>query len=247
MRIRILTILVLTITSIACAQASLQSKNIVAPKNQPLNKTIETKLQTKLFQMPNIETVTEADVWRISENKDQYGSYLPPWTEVKVPFFLEKKPVADSKVTIVPLEVNIDSFNWQIVKSKEKEVGCDDTKPLAWEIELKPFTQREFFDIAPLPSRAQEFPFDVVVLYPAVEFAQQIKKEQLTKQMLPKGTSLNAIKAAIDVTNDQKPDVLLLKYCCHDATKATDCDYTCGKLFKKVNGKWKLVDEYQPC
>jgi hypothetical protein len=245
---RILIIIFSAIISIACAQASLQSKNVIAPKNQTLANTVETKSQTKSFQMPNIETVSEADIWRISENKDQHGGYLPPWTEVKVPFFyLEKKPAADSKVTVVPLEVNIASFDWQIAKFEEKEAGCDDTKPTAWEVELKPFTQREFFEIESLPNRSPEFPFDVVVLYPAVEFARQVKKEQITKQMLPKGTSINAVKAAIDVTNDQKPDVLLLKYCCQDATKSTDCDYTCGKLFKQVNGKWKLIDEYQPC
>lgn len=247
MRMRTLTILILTVTSIACAQARLQTKNVVAPVNQPITNTIEVKSQPKSFQMPKIERIEKAMVWRISENQDKNGSYLPPWTEVKVSTFFETKPIADSKVTVIPLEVNIAPFDWQIAKSEKKEFGCDDAKPYAWEVELKPFTQQEFFSIAPLPNRAQEYPFDVVVLYPAVEFARQLKKEQLTEQMLPKGTSLNAVKAAIDVTNDQKPDVLMLEYCCHDATIAEECDYTCGKTFKQVNGKWKLIDEYSPC
>lgn len=250
---RVLTILILAISSIAFAQANSQTKNVVAPKNKPLTNNVKTKSKAKSFQMPNIETIGEAVVERISENTDRHNNYFPPWTEVKVTFFylqkkpLEKKFVAQSKVTLVPLEVNVASFDWQIAKSEIIKARCDYHKLYNWVVELKPFTQREFFEIKPSPGRPEQFPFDVVVLYPAVKFARQIKKEQLTKQMLPNGTSLNTVKAAIDVTNDQKPDILLLKHCCDDATKATLCGYPCGKLFKQVNGKWELIEEYSPC
>ncbi len=216
------------------------------PQKHPLANSIEAKPQAKPILMSKIESIEQGTVFRVSENKDQHGSYLPPWTEVEISTYFKTKPALSSKVTVVPLDVDIDSFDWQIAKSERQEFGCDEAKPYAWEAKLE-ITRKEFFDFVAPPTRRQEVPFDVVVLYPAVEFARQLKKKQLTKQMLPRGTSINAVKAAIDVTNDQKPDILLLEYCCDNATKSTECDYTCGKTFKQVNGKWKLVDEYSPC
>jgi hypothetical protein len=210
------------------------------------NITVSTKPQTKPILMPKIESIQEESVWRLSKNEDKYGSNLPPWTEVLVLPYFKTKPVLPSKVTVVPLDVDFDSFNWQIAKSERKESGCDETKPYAWEVTLQ-LTQKEFFEFVGTPTRGGEFPFDVVVLYPAVEYARQLKKKQLKKQMLPQGTSINVIKAAIDVTNDQKPDILLLEFCCDNATKTTECEYQCGKTFTKVNGKWKLINASSPC
>ncbi len=216
------------------------------PQKHPLANSIEAKPQAKPILMPKIKSIEQGTVFRVSENKDRHGSYLPPWIEVEISTYFKTKPALPSKVTVVPLDVDIDSFNWQIAKSERQEFGCEETKPYAWEVKLQ-ITQKEFFEFVPPPTRRTEVPFDVVVLYPAVEFARQLKKKQLTKQMFPRGTSINAVKAAIDVTNDQKPDILLLEYCCDNATKSTECDYTCGKTFKQVNGKWKLIDEYSPC
>ncbi len=243
---RILMILLLILNSIACNQAISQTKNVTVLQKQLIANSSETKLQTKPLLLPKIESIKEGTVLRLSDKEDQYGDNLPPWTEIEVSVYFKTKPALSSKVTVVPLDVDIDSFNWQIAKSEKQEFGCDETKPYAWEVKLE-ITQKMFFDFVAPPTRRQEVPFDVVVLYPAVEFARQLKKKQLTKQMLPKETSINAVKAAIDVTNDQKPDILLLEFCCDNATKVIDFDYFCGKTFKQVNGKWKLVDEHSPC
>lgn len=66
--------------------------------------------------------------------------------------------------------------------------------------------------------------------------------------MLPRGVAIKTVKAAVDLTNDGNPDVLVVEYCCGNPKKtAKDCDYTCGKTFKKTRNVWKLIDSSTPC
>lgn len=205
-------------------------------------------IQANRVPLPSIRWVNHVSVLRTSDKKDQHGSYLPPWKEVKVgDIFFKDKPPIGSKVTIIPLVEGIAPFDLKIRSAKKEKFGCDEREPYAWAIELELISHREFFEIAPLPNRREEVPFDVCVIYPAVAVARQLKKEQLRSSMLPKRISINIVTAAIDLTNDDKPDVLIAEYCCNESSKSGECDYMCGKTFKKVRSIWKLIDEYAPC
>jgi hypothetical protein len=130
---------------------------------------------------------------------------------------------------------------------ERKENACDESLPRAWEVELEPLTQKQVFD-APSPrERNPAYPFDVVVIYPAVKIAHEMRKDQLNREMLPRGVSINTVKAAIDLNDDRKPDVVVVEYCCLQTQQPPECDYTCGKTFKKVKNIWKLFDSYAPC
>jgi hypothetical protein len=149
---------------------------------------------------------------------------------------------------VVPLKVNIAPIELKIVKAQKQKNPCEGRLPIPWEVELEPIQQKEFFDIEPIPKRAAESPFDVCVIYPAVTFARPIQRERLTKDMLPKQVAMNTVAAAIDLTNDQKPDVFIIQYCCADPTKPPEgCDYTCGKIFKKSDNTWIVIDTWEPC
>ena len=206
-------------------------------------------IQAKRVPMPSIRSVDTVSVWRTSDKKDQNGNYLPPWKEVKVgDVFLKEKPATGSKVTIIPLVEGIAPFDLKISTAKKEKFGCDEGEPYAWAVELELIPQhREFFEIPPLANRRDDVPFDVCVIYPAVVMARRLKKEQLRSSMLPKNISINTVTAAIDLTDDKTPDVLIAEYCCDDASRSGDCDYTCGKTFKKVRGIWKLIDKFAPC
>lgn len=198
---------------------------------------------------PKIQSVGEGTVWRISDHKDESGGLLPPWKEIQVTniFGFNDKPVVGEKVTVVPLDVEIASLDIKIVKT-EKQDGCDEQAPVWWAVELEPIRGKAFFDVAPRPDRAPEYPFDVAVIYPAVRHARQIQRNKLTKSMLPRGVAINTVKAAVDLTNDGQPDVLIINYCCDDPGKpAEQCDYACGKTFKQAGKKWKLIDTSAPC
>ena len=204
----------------------------------------------KPVPLPQVQTVGEGVVWRISDNKGEQGNFLPPWTEVKITNVsgFNKKPAVGEKVTVIPLDVDIASLELRIVKAEKREDTCDRRVRAWWEVELELVKQKVIFDIAPGANRAAEYPFDVCVIYPAVNFANQIKRERLTKNMLPRGIAIKTVKAAIDLTNDGKPDILVVDYCCGNPSQsAENCDYTCGKTFKKIRNTWKLIDTSTPC
>jgi hypothetical protein len=200
-------------------------------------------------QISDIQTIGEGTVWRISNKKDSHDRFLPPWTEIQIinVFEFKRRPAIGEKATVIPLGVDITPLSLRITKAEKKD-GCDERIHGWWAVELEPITLKEFFDIEPLPNRGAETPFDVAIIYPAVKVARQIRDGELMKVMLPKGVPINTVKAAIDLTDDGKPDVVIVKYCCDDASKpASVCDYTCGKTFTKVRNTWKLIDTSAPC
>ena len=190
------------------------------------------------------QSISEGGIWRHSASKDDRA----PWKQITIQgVSFKTQPRVGNAVTVIALGSGIPPFELRILKAERKDNPCDESLPDFWEVELEALTQREFFD-APSPrERNPVYPFDVVVLYPAVKIARQIGKEQLNREMLPKGVSINTVKAAIDLNDDRKPDVVVVEYCCQAAQKPGECDYTCGKTFKKVRNLWKLVDSYTPC
>jgi hypothetical protein len=204
--------------------------------------------QAKQAPMPGFEFIAEATVFRTSDRKDPRGRYLPPWKEVRIAnIFSKAKPTVGSKVTVIPLGVDIAPFNLKIVKAEEQRFGCDEREPNSWIFDLESIKHVRIFEAEPLPNRRAEEPFDVCVISPAVAAARQLKREQLARGTLPKGVTINTVTAAIDLTNDKRPDVIIANFCCNNFSKSEGCDYTCGKTFLKVRGKWKLIDYSNPC
>lgn len=205
----------------------------------------------KPAEMPPIQIIGEGRVWRTSDNKDKDGRFVPPWKDVVVTNIsgFKKKPVVGEKVTVVPLDVDIAPLDLKIIKIKERK-DCDEAGGSRWwEVELEPVKEKRFFEIAPAPNRAEEYPFDVCAIYPSVKSASQVPRDMLRKNMLPKGITLETVKGAVDLTNDGIPDLLLVEYCClHPKKPAGEgCDYTCGKTYKKIRNVWKIVDTSTPC
>lgn len=193
--------------------------------------------------LPAIHTIAEGVVWRKSAND------RPSWEQITIAniFGFKKRPVVGESVTVVAIGSDIQPLRLRILSTEEKE-DCDKRLRPFWEVKLEPLTQKRFFDVPSPPHRSAEFPFDVVVIYPAVKVAQQIKRDQLKRESLPNGVIIDTVKAAIDLDDDRKPDVVVTQYCCSDKKKLTDeCDYVCGKTFKKVGNLWKLVNTSMPC
>lgn len=194
--------------------------------------------------VPVVQTIGVGIVWR--ESADE----RPPWKQITIAniFGFKKRPVVGQKVTVVTVGSGIPAFDLRIIKAQNRKNPCSERLPPEWEVELEPIKQKIFFDVSSPSDRRAEFPFDVVILYPAVKTAQQIRKPQLKLETLPRGVVVDTVKAAIDLNVDRKPDVVEMEYCCEQETKpAKECNYTCSKTFKKVKNVWKLVDTSAPC
>lgn len=239
-------------TALSQPQSSIQNnstnQNKKASEEKPLEKLATSTHKTKL---PTVKDFGVTHLRRISNNKDEGGLLLPPFghAEIDTAHFVEVE--AGEKYTIVPLNVNIKPFQLPIIKAtKTTNGGCDEKEPdFLWVVEFERITNKEILEIAGVGHSTPEYPFDVFLIYPAVKFAKNILQSELEAGMLPKDISVNTVEAAIDLDNDKKPDLIEVRYCCSDkfiSPKENDC-YTCLKLFKKVKGIWKLVDEAMPC
>lgn len=198
--------------------------------------------------MPNIEVVGLGDLHRTSENKDKSGLLLPPWTSVEVTnvFGFKIQPRAGSRAMFVPVDIDLDPFELNL-KSSTLQDGCNKSSPKWWSAEFQPITDQRLFDIRALPGRSEEFPFDVVVIYPSVSSARQIPKSEIRPDMLPDRVKLEMVKSSIDVTSDGSPDIVVTEYCCSNAAKAGECDLTCGAIYKRSGKKWHKIDTSKPC
>jgi hypothetical protein len=164
-------------------------------------------------QMPLIEVVGVGGVHRLSENKDKAGLLLPPWTKVEIAnvFGFKTQPRANSRAMFVPIDVDLEPFELN-VKSSTIQDGCDKSSAKWWSVDFQEVYDRRVFDVKPLSGRSEEFPFDVVVIYPSVSAARQIPKSQIRAEMLPRGVKLTVVKAAVDVTGDGSPDIVITEY-----------------------------------
>lgn len=151
-------------------------------------------------------------------------------------------------VTIVPLTTRLKHFDLPVAKSKKRSLGCSEQSPPEWEIEFRPLTAPVFFQIAAEKNKIESFPFDVAVIYPAVIRADLINPTRIKQELLPDRISAGTIKAAIDLTGDGAPDLLIVEFCCRNPKQpAGQCDLTCGKSFKKIGNNWTLLRESTPC
>lgn len=236
-------------TNTAQTAANTPSVNKLSVNEKPLERVQNSPDKVKL---PEIKDFGTADLRRISENKSSGGLLLPPfeYAEIDTTNFKEVKP--GEKYTVVPLDVNISPFHLPVTKTvKTENNGCNEKEPaFFWAIEFERIVNKEILEIEPVKNSSPEFPFDVFLIYPAVEFAKQIPQNELNVEMLPKGIALKTVKGAIDLDNDGKPDLLEASYCCTETNVSPEEDvdcYTCLKTFRKEKGVWKLIDEAIPC
>jgi hypothetical protein len=160
---------------------------------------------------------------------------------------LDEVPTAGSEVSIIPLEVPLPPLTLPIVSAKRME-GCLPER-ISTDVEVPLVTDPAWVSTKPLPNRSDQFPFDMFVLYPAVPEARALPTAGLGASELPEAITPTIIKAAIDLDGDQDVDVIDTRYCCREPAQPPggQCDYTCGKTFRKEGQDWKLIAFYEPC
>lgn len=225
-----------------------QSGNAVEPI-EVASVSVRTSVQNTWHDSSDREQILESSVDRYSDQQNSHGHFLPPWTRAEIAMSFSQEPKIGTSVTVVPVDVSLASFDLKIVKTEKQSGGfCDEQDVQTWwDIEFASLP-REILSIPAIPNRREEHPFDVVVIYPSVVWADQLHQNQLAKQDLPRGVYLRTVKAAIDLTKDGSPDILTTHYCCGEPSKKPEeCDYTCTKTYRKLGTAWKLINSTGPC
>lgn len=257
---RLICLFFTVLTAISCSQSysltnELPNQNETNAINTSQNQTEQVALKKTpvppgQIPMPDVKDFAVVDFVRSSVNKDAGGIYQPPYTSAEIPLALEHSAKVGEKVTVIPLQVDFELFELEIKNvQKITETGCDGDKPKTfWKVEFEKITRPNLLTAEPVKNRSGEFPFNVFVIYPAVKFARKLESGELKKEMIPKNVFLKTVTAAIDLTGDGKPDLLEASFCCSKEDETADeCDYTCGRTFKKTKGVWKQIKYSQPC
>lgn len=186
-------------------------------------------------------------VARSSARKDAEGNPLPPWTKVELAALAFKtKPAAGASVTVVPLGVKLPPLDLKITKVAREMNQC--TAENFWQADLEPITRRDFRDAAPVTGRRPEYPFEVLVIYPAVKTYKLLEAPTLNARTLPRGITPKTVRAALDLDGDAQPELLYVHHCCDAPSKPlAQCDYECSKTYQKTRGVWKLTATHEPC
>ena len=165
-----------------------------------------------------------------SDRKNADDISQPPFTQATLYNLYPNAPTRiNEKAWVIPLKSPIAPFTLKIIKSTRIEQGCDGS--IVWETELEPITDKTIIGLNPVNSAAN--PRDLTLLeaaaiYPAVADPVLLSDKQITAAMLPKAVKPNKLRAAVDTNRDGKPDLILTE----------------DKSYKKVGGKWQMLQEY---
>lgn len=247
-----LIFLLLTICLISCSKnaENLNSKEIVwenvnqsnaanTVDSTPNTEKTNSKTENPVPKIVNFEVRT---FFRHSE-KDEIRETPPPYSFGEISFFSQttKIKIGDS-ITAIPLQIDRENLTLK-VKSLEKMKFLDcDAEKMGSEVEFAPITDKNLLEIKAVDGRGESQPFDMFLIYPAVEAARKMKQTELTQKMLPQSVKVNQVVIAIDLNGDNTPDLLVSSYCCYDSSQ---CD--CTQNFKKVNSEWKYLGGSEPC
>src|SRR5262249_15817175 len=156
--------------------------------------------------------------------------YVPPFTQVEVINLdgFRRRPRAGEIVTVVPLN-SLPPFSLRVQRSKiiPREQTCTGERYIA--VDLEPVKDRLYLDPRPLANRSEEYPFDVVVFYPAVRRAHLLRADSwsLTEESPSKRTI-----AAIDLDDDGREDALIVEEFCFPEDEGSHA-YTCRKIYAR--------------
>jgi hypothetical protein len=189
--------------------------------------------------------VAPAMVLRTSTNKDKSGRFHPPWGSVVVWRDLPTPARVGDEVTVLPLRPDLPSQELRITKVTLQQ-GADDI-PTTWLVDIDA-SNPEFFGARPDRGRAEETPFDVVIIYPAVPQARLLRPSP-RRWDLPKeaGCSRRTLWAAVDLNSDATPDAAVFRYCCNMPAApwgAAKCEFNCERTYaRRKDGSWTMVRE----
>jgi hypothetical protein len=165
---------------------------------------------------------------------------------------LKQKLPANAEVSLVPLGAALSASTTRVTNVVAMENPCSESLPKRYETELAPITEAAWLKAVTAPDDkrfTENAPFDVCVIYPAVTAARALERSVFEKARLPKKVLLHHIVAALDVTGDEQPEVLLVEYCCDKPqAQRNECDLTCSAVYVRApNGVWRIAETQTPC
>lgn len=202
--------------------------------NSP-NNDVQISTETPI-QKDNVEMITNSSFFRESDVKDENGFFVRPYKSGSIIFSFEEKIDQGEYVTLVPICSNSESFNMEISSVKECSESVNDNEVITWfNATVEEINNKNLLSAQPNVGRRDDTPFDIVVLYPAVNDAKLLNKDNLNIEVLNEKN--DNLLAVIDINSDNQADVLIFE---------ERSDYTITRYYIKVNDSFVLLREVTP-
>jgi hypothetical protein len=188
--------------------------------------------------LPRELTVATAVVWR----QRAAGSLAWGRAEITNVFGFHRAPAVGDRTTVLPLDGG-PPLDLAVTRTTKRDEIAE--VAVWWEVDLEPTTAPWILTAQPQAGRAEEYPFDAIVIHPAVPGAHLVAPS--AQRELPPGASLQTVTAAIDLDDDATADAFVCSYCCGDPSKpGSSCEYVCGTTYRRLDGAWLTIDESMP-
>jgi hypothetical protein len=150
-------------------------------------------------------------------------------------------------VQLIPLRKELSIIKLEVIRT-EKRDDLNGGTNIWYEVELESISEnyKEYWSIKSLPDRSEEYPSDVLIVYPPVKNCTLLQGIQFESKDLPENISNDIIKGALDFDGDNRPDALVYEFCCKTRQPTGTCDYTCGETYVKENNKWIMINSSKP-
>lgn len=205
-----------------------RNQTIAEDKAEPIKPTI--KWDSKLI-------IGEAVLWRQKTEKNEAWSKVDA---VNVSPFSQEISVG-SKLQIIPLTSELNGVELSIV-----EVQTDETdEGMSYFAKLEDIKDASYKAFNGPADRSDEFPCDLLVLYPSIPSAKLLDKTRLNSNDLPGNIKPILVKAALDFDGDQKADALVLQFCCKNRMYHENCDLFCTETYLRIDSQWVMTDASQ--
>lgn len=186
-------------------------------------------------------TIADGIVYRSGENNNWKSVFA---TNI---FGFKNNPPHGEFAQIVPLRTDLPTIELKITKTTKRNDVDDYDKKYDWyEVELEPIKNKNYWIVKSPKNIRAEYPSDILVIYPAIKNVSLLDINKLEESELPKNTTINAIKGALDFNNDGLPDAVVTQFCCGNKTNKKDCEYECGETYLKLSGNWLQINSSQP-
>jgi hypothetical protein len=194
---------------------------------------------------PGAPLVFPGEVSRKSDSGVRHG----PWKSAVASAGLPRAAKIGDLITVVPMSSALPAVDLKVTSVHFQE--ATDLTPATWLVEAET-TLPAFLDAKPDAGRADEHPFEAVVVYPKTSRARLLPKKSVAKDLPPgRGHSPQTLWAVVDLDEDGAADVEVFRFCCNRPRHGwvagagpSPCDTNCEDIFlRPKGGTWTLAHE----
>ena len=195
----------------------------------------------KVYVEPAHETVQM--IARAAVLRDS-PSGKPPWVTAQIisaPFGVAVEK--GKSVSLLPVDSTAPPVTATIRAVTIRDEFVDEGIAPWWAVDIGPIVHPAYVSAGDV--NAPALAFKVVVVYPAMTDAKRIDPKGWVAELSPP-TSIEAIKAAVDVNHDGRPDIVERSVCTQNPRRPSCGEATAHEILRREGQTWARLYRFEP-